>query len=256
MLTTMLACSVESSSSPFLARHDRGGIHAELRERLGIDGCVIGAGDADQLAADMGWIGQRPHQVEDGAAGDAAAQRPIRASDGWCAWANRKAMPSSVKRFLGPGAGTVEIEAERLQRVGRARFGRGGAVAMLGDRHARRGDDQAHRGRDVEGVMPIAAGAAHVDRAFGSGDRNQPGAHRPCRLGDLDAGFAAYRKLDQEMSRSRARAHCRRECRQRPGRRIRGRSGVAGSGRKAKLVTRALSALGQGEVEQILLEAV
>src|SRR3546814_6021297 len=49
---------------PFLARDDERGLGAQLFERLGIDGRVIGARDADQLARDMRGIGERPHQVE------------------------------------------------------------------------------------------------------------------------------------------------------------------------------------------------
>ena len=63
----------------------------------------------------------------------------------------------------------------------------GGAVAVLGDRHAAGGDDQRDRGRDVERVVPVAAGAADVDRVGGRGDRDQPRAHRPRGAGDLGA---------------------------------------------------------------------
>src|SRR3546814_1239235 len=62
-----------SDLEPFLARDDERGLGAQLFERLGIDGRVIGARDADQLARDMRGIGERPHQVEDRAAADLAA---------------------------------------------------------------------------------------------------------------------------------------------------------------------------------------
>ena len=87
--------------------------------------------------------------------------------------------------------GDLHVEADRLQRVRRARLGTGGAVAVLGDRHAAGRDDQRHRGRDVERVMAVAAGAADVDRTGAGRDRDHPFAQRARRLGDLDAGFAA-----------------------------------------------------------------
>src|SRR3546814_6420201 len=62
-----------SDLEPFLARDDERGLGAQLFERLGIDGRVIGARDADQLARDMRGIGERPHQVEDREAADLAA---------------------------------------------------------------------------------------------------------------------------------------------------------------------------------------
>ena len=63
----------------------------------------------------------------------------------------------------------------------------------------RGGDDQADRGRDVERVVAVAAGAADVDRAGRGVDRDQAFAQRPRGLGDLDAGLAAERQRDQEV---------------------------------------------------------
>src|SRR3546814_15929015 len=47
---------------PFLARDDERGLGDQLFERLGIDGRVIGAGDADQLAGEMRGIGWGTHK--------------------------------------------------------------------------------------------------------------------------------------------------------------------------------------------------
>ena len=60
------------------------------------------------------------------------------------------------------------------------------------------GDDQADRGRDVERVMPVAAGAADVDRALGRVDRDQPCAQRARRAGDFVGGFAAFGQFGEE----------------------------------------------------------
>lgn len=48
-------------------------------------------------------------------------------------------------------------------------------------------------------MMPVAPGAAYVDRAGRGIDRNQPVAHRLRRGGDFDHRFAAVRERGQEF---------------------------------------------------------
>ena len=100
--------------------------------------------------------------------------------------------------LIGIGGSAIEVEAERLQRVRCTRFGAGGAIAMFGDRHARRRHDNRDGGRYVQCMLPVAAGAAHVDGVGRGADRDHPRTHRPRGFGDLDAGFAAIGQGDQE----------------------------------------------------------
>src|SRR3546814_3231144 len=90
------------------------------------------------------------------------------------------------------------VEAERFQRVGGTRFRGSGAISMLCDRDLTCCNDDRHRGRDVERVVPVAAGAADVDRPFGRLDRDQPVAHRLRRGGDLDHRLAAVGESGEE----------------------------------------------------------
>ena len=46
--------------------------------------------------------------------------------------------------------------------------------------------------------MPVAAGAADIDRIGRGGDWDHPRTHRPRSAGDLAGSLAALRKRDQE----------------------------------------------------------
>src|SRR6185437_2158062 len=97
----------------------------------------------------------------------------------------------------------IEIDAERLQDVGGARFRREIAVAVLGDRHAGASDDDRGRCRDVEGAGTVAARADGVDRAGRGTDRQRFGAHGARRAGDLFDGLAAQPQRHQERAHLR-----------------------------------------------------
>jgi hypothetical protein len=72
-----------------------------------------------------------------------------------------KPMPAS--RCSAISGGEFDVDAERGQHVGRARLRGERAVAVLGDRHARAGDDEGGAGGDVVGAGRVAAGADDVD---------------------------------------------------------------------------------------------
>ena len=79
--------------------------------------------------------------------------------------ANRKPTPaSSTQRPTSVGV-ERDVDAERLEHVGAPRCRGDRAVAVLGNRHARAGNHERRRGRDVEGVQSVAAGPAGVDVA-------------------------------------------------------------------------------------------
>src|SRR3546814_10485080 len=64
-------------------------------------------------------------------------------------------------------ARTGHVEAKRFQRVGCPGLGRSGPISVLCDRNIARRHDDRHRGRHIERVVAVAAGAADVDRPFG-----------------------------------------------------------------------------------------
>ena len=99
----------------------------------------------------------------------------------------------------------VDVDAERRQHVGRARFRREIAVAVLGHRHAAAGDDERRRGRDVEGAGAVAAGADGVDGARRRLDRQRLGAHGARGAGDLLDRLAAHAQRHQERAHLRRR---------------------------------------------------
>jgi hypothetical protein len=153
---------------PLVARDDEGTRGAEPGQRIGIDRHIGGPRDADELARDLRRIGQRPHQVEDRAPADRLADRHDAAHRRVVARGKEEADADVRQRLFRRFGGAIEVEAQRLQRVGRAGLGTGGAVAVLGHRHAAGRDDQADGGGDVERVVPVAAGAADVDGVGGA----------------------------------------------------------------------------------------
>jgi len=57
----------------------------------------------------------------------------------------------------------VDRDAERLDDIGAAAATRDGAIAVLGDRDARPGDDDRGGRREVQGTRAVAAGSARVE---------------------------------------------------------------------------------------------
>src|SRR3546814_7479392 len=76
---------------------------------------------------------------------------------------------------------TRKIDAQRLQRIGSACFGRSCAITVLGHRHATGGYHDGNRRRDIERVMPVSARTAHIYRICRSADGYHARAQRPSR---------------------------------------------------------------------------
>ena len=126
----------------FLARDDQRSLGAQLLQRFGIDRSIVGAGDADQLAADMRGIGERAHQVEDRPPPDLLPNGRDPRHGGMVVGGEEKGDADIGQARLRHFARALHVEAENLQRVGGPRLGGSGTIAMLGDRYAQAGDDQ------------------------------------------------------------------------------------------------------------------
>ena len=99
-----------------------------------------------------------------------------------------------------PDAGVPTPMPSAGEHIGRAGARRGGAVAMLGDRDATGGDDEGDGGGDIQRAVPVAAGAAAIDRAGAARDRNHMAAHHPDSRRQLLGRFAACRQPHQRRA--------------------------------------------------------
>ena len=108
--------------------------------------------------------------------------------------ANKKAPNIGILPF----SCSFHVEAEYLERIGRAGFAASGPIAVLGDGHAGSCDDETDSSRDVERVVSVTPGSAAIDRAFGRVDGNEPLPQRARSAGDLVRCFAARGHIDQE----------------------------------------------------------
>src|SRR6185437_2750004 len=182
-----------------------------LRQRL----AQFRPGHADQLRAGPGRVEQGAEKVEDGALAAIRAKfaRGPDVLEGWMiAWRKEKREVALLKRARGFGGWQVDVDAERFEDVGAAGLGGNGAVAVLGDRHARRGADDGHGGGNIEGVQPITAGAAHVENlvriAPGRVERRLDGFFAQCfrEGGDFPDGLAFQSEAAQKI-RFQSRGH-------------------------------------------------
>ena len=101
---------------------------------------------------------------------------------------------------FGHVAGAGEVEPQRLERIGPAGLAACRAVAVFGHRHVAGSNHQRDRGRNIERMLPVAAGAADVDCAFGCSDPLHPGAHGQDCPGDLGRSFAAVGQFNQDFA--------------------------------------------------------
>ena len=104
-----------------------------------------------------------------------------------------------VDRARDPVGRLLEVDAELLEHVGRARSRARGAVAVLRHRRARRRGHERRCGRDVERVGAVAAGADDVDHGRAlrrHGDDVL--AHRLGEAGDLVGRLALRAQRDEE----------------------------------------------------------
>src|SRR6202140_5377961 len=63
----------------------------------------------------------------------------------------------------------VDVHTQLFHHVGRAALRGNAAIAMLGDAHARSGDDERCRSRNVERAAGISSSAAGIDECVASG---------------------------------------------------------------------------------------
>ena len=85
---------------------------------------------------------------------------------GWCIGAIMKPIPASCQAAFHHLGADHHVQAHLGQRIGRTRFRRQVAVAMLGHDHARTRHDKGRRGRDVQRALAVAAGADDIHRAL------------------------------------------------------------------------------------------
>ncbi len=183
----------------FIARNDKAVRGAEALEGFGVDRHIGRPRDADELAADACGVGQRSHQIKDGAAAQRLADGHDAAHRRVVLGCEKEADAEVGQRFLSRFGSTIKVEAEDFQRVSRASFGTGGAVAVLSHGDAASRDDEADGGGNVERVVSVTAGAADVDGVGRRGDRDHAGAHRPRGSGDFAGGFAPVGQGDEEL---------------------------------------------------------
>jgi hypothetical protein len=145
-----------------------------------------------------GRRGQRPQQVEDGAHLDLAAHLADMAHGGVMHLGKQENDPGLGCYLRGALRFQVDLHPQRFKDVGRAAFGGGRAVAMLGHRYAGPRHHERYGGRYIKCAMAVAAGSAQVDGVCGGGDRAHAGAHRPDRAHDLRHGGAARRLRGEE----------------------------------------------------------
>ena len=101
------------------------------------------------------------------------------------------------QRCFGQFARAHQIEPQRLQRVRAARQTGSRAVAVFGHWHPASCNYQSHCGRDVQAVLPVPPGAAHINCAGRGGDRPHSRAHCQHCASDFFLGFAAPGQFSQ-----------------------------------------------------------
>ena len=139
--------------------HGPDALGAKLLESLGERFEPCHRGNAEELARHAGWIGERPQQVEDRARAQFHPHRRDVAHGNVMGLGEHEAQVRFAQTAREMGRIEADLDAKRGQHVGRARFGRGGAVAVLGDRHAAACHDHGGERGDVVAAGLVAAGA-------------------------------------------------------------------------------------------------
>ena len=153
---------------PAGAVDDERAARAELGQHVGDHGHELRRVDADDLGARAGRVRQRAEHVEDGARRELVPDRPGVLHRGMVRRREHEAEAELVDRLRDPLGGEVELEAERLEHVGAAGQRGDRAVAVLRDACAGCRGDERGRGRDVERLAAVAAGAGGVDEVVAS----------------------------------------------------------------------------------------
>jgi hypothetical protein len=156
----------------------------------------------DHLMRRGSWVAERTEQIEDRAHAELGAHL----SD----VTHRRVMRARVHEpdahFLDAARHLLRCEldphAECLEHIGAAGLGSGRTVAVLGHRHIASRDHQRRRGRNVESVRAIAAGAAGVqDHRLG---RELHGhrvlSHHSCSHCQNIRALATHAQSDQERA--------------------------------------------------------
>ena len=183
-----------------LAVDDEHVLAAEPLQHAHLDADQVGMEHADQLVRRAGRVGERPEDVEDRAHAELLAHRRRVLHRAVVDRREHEAdagLADALRDLLGR---QHDVGAERLQHVGAAGFRRHRAAAVLGDPRAGRRGDEHRRGRDVEGVRRVAAGADDVDQmlAVGDLDLGRELAHHLRRGGDLADGLLLHAQADGE----------------------------------------------------------
>jgi hypothetical protein len=200
-----------------LAVHDQRVQVAELPQRPGDHRHHRRVGDAHDLPARSGRVGQRPQQVHDRRDAELAAHRPHVAHGGVEQRREHEHDPDLFQDVRHPGGLQVDADAERLQHV-RASAARGErAVPVFRDADPRPGGHQRGDRRDVERRHAPSTRARGVDQRVGvlgaHGDHRAPkrahaardlGGGRPLALqrheegGHLDRGSAPLHEAAED----------------------------------------------------------
>ncbi len=123
---------------PVAAMDQPGMLGAEIAQHLRHRLQPVAGEDAEQLALDAGRVRHRAHEVEDRAGAELGAGRADMAHRAVMLLRPEEAGADLVERALDRRHVGLDIDAEGGQHVGGAALGRGGAVAVLGDRRHRR----------------------------------------------------------------------------------------------------------------------
>ncbi len=155
--------------------------------------------DPEHVAAGAGGVRLRAEEVEHGAR---AKLRPARTDMLHGRVMGRREHEADAG-FLDAArdhfGAEVDLDAERLQHVGRAGFAAQGTVAVLGDGNAGGCGDNRRGGRDVEGFGAVAApGADDVDDILGGVDGDHLFAQDRDGGGDLADRLALDAEAHQE----------------------------------------------------------
>ncbi|MNT26360.1 hypothetical protein D3C72_1619280 [compost metagenome] len=111
----------------------------------------------------MGWITKRPQEIENRTETNLGADRADVTHGPVIGGGEQEGDAGLIQGAGLLRDGGVEVDAERGQHVRRAGLGADGAVAVLGDLQAGARQDEGGGGRDIIGVLAVAAGAAGVD---------------------------------------------------------------------------------------------
>ena len=181
-------------------------LRAELHEHLPDGRHEVGRVDPHHLGARTGRVRQRPQDVEDGPRRQLAPDWRRVTHGGVVGRGEEEAEPERVDRLLDPRRWELELEAERLEHVGRAGGRRDRPVAVLRHPGTGRRGEQRGRGRDVERPRPVAACARRVDEVCALRVHGENVAsHRLGTAGDLVRRLALDPHGDEEGADLRGR---------------------------------------------------